>query len=220
MRVVFLGAGDTAVRTARILIGRGDEVVIIETRRDLIDKYSDELDCSFLHGDGSKPEILRETNPTQCDMLFCLSKNDQTNILASLVGRSLGFKRVITSLADDEFEPICRELGLNDTIVPSSTISRYLADMVGGIDILELSTAIKGEARCFAFVLNDPEIHGVDGLQLPEDARVVCYYRGDEFFLADQESRLRLGDEIIVLTHSRNLPALEERWHQPNSVAE
>ena len=212
MRVVFLGAGETAVRTARILIERSVEVVIIELRRDVIDRLSETLDCGFLQGDGSKPAMLQEANPKQTDMLFCLTNNDQTNIIASLVGRSLGFKRVITSLADTEFEPICMELGLEDTIVPSSTISRYLADMVSGIDILELSTAIKGEARFFAFVLNDAELRTIDDLQLPSAAKVVCYYRGNEFHLAEPGSRLHPGDEVVVLTHSRNLTELRDRW--------
>ncbi len=42
-----------------------------------------------------------------------------------------------------------------DTILPSRTISRYLADMVEGLDILELSTVIKGEARFFTFIVDE-----------------------------------------------------------------
>ena len=38
-----------------------------------IDELSDEMDCSFLQGDGSRPDILREVNPEQTDILFCLT---------------------------------------------------------------------------------------------------------------------------------------------------
>jgi trk system potassium uptake protein TrkA len=44
------------------------------------------------------PNILREVNPEQTDFLFCLTDSDQANVIASLVGRSLGFKRVVTSI--------------------------------------------------------------------------------------------------------------------------
>ncbi|MEJ2690601.1 MAG: NAD-binding protein, partial [Deltaproteobacteria bacterium] len=45
-----------------------------------------------MQGDGSHPNILREVNPEQTDFLFCLTNNDQDNLIASLGGRSLGFK--------------------------------------------------------------------------------------------------------------------------------
>jgi trk system potassium uptake protein TrkA len=212
MRIVFVGAGEVTVRTAEHLIERGSEVVIIEQQKERIEELSNELDCSFLQGDGSKPNILREVSPEQTDALFCLTDSDQINLIASLVGRSLGFKKIITSIQDPEFEKICQELALENTIVPSRTISRYLADMVMGLDILELSTVIKNEARFFTITADRDDAGTVADLDLPAKARVVCYYRDNHFFLADPETRLRKGDEVVILTHSENLPALRERW--------
>jgi len=215
MRIVFVGANPVAIRTAQLLIQRGAEVVFIEQDRDQIDAVADDLDCGFLHGDGSKPAILREANPEETDFLFCLTENDQLNIIASLVGRSLGFRRVVNSIQDPEFWSICRELGLEDTIDPTRTISRYLADMARGTDIIELSTAIRGEARVFSFVLRESTT--LADLDLPSGAKAVCYYRQDAFHLVDEDTRLKADDEVIVLTHSRNLPELKERW-QPEQA--
>jgi len=212
MRVIFVGANAVAVMTAKLLIERGAEVVIIESDRSVIDGLSDTMDCSFLHGDGSSPELLRETNPEGSDFLFCLTDHDQINILASLVGRSLGCKRVVTSIQNSEYENICQELGLTDTIVPDRTISRYLADMSVGIDVLELHTVIKDEARLFPFVAGPDDAGPVDELDLPEDARVVWYYRDDNFHVADNDATLKKNDEVIIATHSKNLKKLRERW--------
>jgi trk system potassium uptake protein TrkA len=128
MRAVFIGAGSLAVVTAKLMRERGEEVVIIEQDKDRIDALAEQIDCGFLHGDGSKPAMLREADPEHTDVLFALTGNDQANILASLVGRSLGFKRVVTKIDDFEFEHICRELGLEDVIVPSRTVGRFLAE--------------------------------------------------------------------------------------------
>ncbi len=212
MRIAFVGAGEVTVRTAELLIKRGHEVIIIENNADKIDELSDLLDCSFLKGDGSKPAILREVGPDQTDVLFCLSDSDQANLISSLVGRSLGFKRVIPSLEDPEFEGICRELGLNDAIVPSRTISRYLSDMVEGRDILELSTVIKGEARFFTFTVDSEKGKSIADLDLPEKSRAVCFYREGRFSLTDDKSRLQKGDEVVILTHSECINDLTERW--------
>jgi len=110
MRTVFIGAGEVSIGTAKALVKKGHEVIIIETDKAKIDELSEEMDCSFLQGDGSRPDILREVNPEQTDILFCLTDSDQVNVIGSLVGCSLGFKRVVTSIRDEQFEVICHEL--------------------------------------------------------------------------------------------------------------
>ena len=212
MRIVFVGAGKVTVETARALIKKNHEVIIVESDKEKIKELSDELDCSFLHGDGSRPDILRETGPKQSDMLLCLSGDDQVNVIASLVGRTLGFKRVVTSISGSEFEGICRELGLKDAIVPSRTIARYLDDIIQGGSNAELSTVIKGEARFFSFTATKEDAGAVDDVDLPDGARIVCFYRDEEFNLATDGASLREGDEVVVLTYRKNLEELEKRW--------
>jgi trk/ktr system potassium uptake protein len=212
MRTVFIGASEISIETAKALVKKSHQVVIIETDKAKIDELSEDMDCSFLHGDGSRPDVLREVNPEQTDILFCLTASDQANVIASLVGRSLGIKRVVTSVRDEQFESVCHELGLKDVIVPDRTISRYLEDMVSGSKNVDLSTVLKYEARFFSFIAKEGDAVAVKDLKLPADARVAMYYRDDKFAHADEETTLRAGDEIVILTHSRNLGELEKRW--------
>lgn len=217
MRAVFIGASSLSIMTVRLLLKRGHEVVIIEQDKDLVSNLPNELDCGVLHGDGAKPAILRESNPEQTDVLFCLTGNDQTNIIASLVGRSLGFKRVVTKIVDPEFEHICIELGLEDTIIPARTIGRYLADMSEGHDLLELSTMIRDEARIFSFVAREDHEGGTSELSLPPDSRVICLYRNEKFIVPDEKSSIKTGDEVVIITHQKNLQELKEHWSVPAS---
>lgn len=214
MRVVFVGAGEMSLKTANLLIERGHEVVIIESDPEIIDEYSEIMDCSFLQGDATKPDILNETGPEHTHALFCLSDYDQSNIIASLVGRSLGFKKVVTRIENEAYDPVCRELGLSDVVVPSSTIGRYLADMTEGRGVFEMSSSIKHEARLFSFVAGKQDAVNISELGLPERSKVICYYRSEEFQLAREDEKLKAGDEVIVLTHSKNLPELRERWNK------
>jgi trk system potassium uptake protein TrkA len=209
-----------AVMTAELLVDRGHEVVVIEADRARVDELSDRLDCSFLHGDGSRPQVLREVGPEQTAVLFCLTNNDESNILAALVGRSLGFAKVVPSIADPELSNVCHELGLDHTIVPDQTIGRYLADFAQGLDILELTTIIRGEARFYSFVASKDETGAIEDLALPKDARAVCLYRQGEFVLTDEKSKIQEGDELVILTHSRHLAELEKRWEPENSETE
>jgi trk system potassium uptake protein TrkA len=129
MRVVLLGATGLAVRTARLLIEKGHDVVIVERDAERIAELSKGLDCGFLHGDGSRPEVLKEADPGNTDILYCVTNHDQTNIIASLIGKTLGVPRVVTMIEDAGFLPICEELGLSDTIIPVRTISEQLAGL-------------------------------------------------------------------------------------------
>jgi trk system potassium uptake protein len=147
------------------------------------------------------------------------SRHHRDRVIASLVGRSLGFKRVVTAVGDPQFEGICHELGLKDTIIPSRTISRYLEDMVGGTENVELSQVLKDEARFFTFTANKEDAVLAKDLNLPADAKAICYYRDGKFSHADEETTFRIGDEVVILTHSKNLPGLQERW-QPKPAQE
>jgi trk system potassium uptake protein TrkA len=219
MRVVFVGAGPVATHAAEILIKGGHEVIIVEGNKERIDELKATLDCGFVHGDGGSPAILRETDPEKTDFLFCLTNNDQTNIISSLVGRSLGFKRVVTQIESPQYEHICMELGLKDTIVPARTIGRYLADMAVGHDTLELSAMIKGEARVFSLIVGEKDEVALSELDLPDETRIICCYRNEKFTLPKPEDKLHAGDEVVVITHSRNLPDLEKRWGGPKRRA-
>jgi len=208
----MIGAGSLTLMTARLLLRHGHEVVIIDDDKARLDSLATELDSGFLCGDGSKPAILREADPEHTDLLFCLTGNDQTNILASLVGRSLGFQRIVTRIEDPEFEHICLELGLEDTIIPARTIGRYLADLFEGRDPLELSTMIRDEARVFSFVAREDDAGELNDLKLPEQSRVICIYREGSFIIPTSDDKIRDGDEVVIITHRKNMPQLEERW--------
>lgn len=212
MRAVIIGAGALAVMAADLLLKRGHEVVIIEPDKERIDELTERLDCGFLHGDGSKPDILKEADPEATNVLFCLTGNDHVNIIAGLVGQSLGYPRVIVKIEDPQFEHICMELGLGDTIVPVQTTARYLADMFQGLDLLELSAMIKDDARVLSFVLPADAERSVGDLELPDEARVICVYRDGKFLLPDAETMLQGKDEVVIITHSRHLAELRERW--------
>ena len=196
---------------------RGHEVVIIERDTEVIESLAETLDCGILHGDGNRPAILKEADPHSTDFLFCLTNNDQTNIIASLVGRSLGFRQVITRIENPEFEHICLELGLVDTIVPEVTVARYLADMMEGRDPLALSAALGGDARVLSVVVSEADAGPIENLRLPGDSLIICQYRDDKLIFKESGLELRKGDDIVVLGRIDDVDALRERFSKKNS---
>lgn len=218
MRIVFSGAGPATILAARAFIERHHEVIIIDTNKEKIDEFSEDMDCSFLHGDAAKPAVLKEVNPKNCDFLFCLTNSDETNIITSLLGRSLGFKRVVTSIEDTALEEMCREIGLEDVVIPARSISRHIENMVAGLEDIELSTLLKGEARLFNFVAGKEEAGDISDLNLPEGAKCIYAYRDEKFHLMDEETRIKKGDEIVLVTHVDNVAELNKRWNSTQTA--
>jgi len=219
MRIVFAGAGAVTRMAAQTLINWGHEVILIDENEEKVQELTEELGCSVLHGDASKPTILSQVNPKDVHFLFCLTNSDQVNIITALLGRSMGFTRVVPSIEDVELENLCAELGLDDTITPSRTMSRHLINMVRGLDNIQLSTLLKNDARFFSFTASKKEAVSVDELELPSGSKVVYFYRGDAFHFIEENTKFKTGDEIVILTHSENLPTLSERWH-PKHVSD
>ncbi len=213
MRAVFVGASATTIATAKSILKHGKEVIIIEQNLDEIESLKSELDCGFIHGDGSKPAILREIELGKNDALFALTDNDQSNILTCLVGRSLGVQRTITKIRDPELEHVCLELGLSDTIIPSRTIGRYLTDMFIQGESFELSTMLRGESRLFTFVANESYADtAIDDLELPAASRVICLYRNENFLIPEAGTKLKDDDEVIIIAHEKSLEKLKELY--------
>lgn len=126
MRIVLIGVNHISVEAARRLLERGDEVIMIDRDRDRLDDLAGDIDVAFIEGDGSRPHILRQADLRRVDVVFALTADDQDNILAALVGRSMGAERVVPKIDDPEFRTICMELGLTETINPDVTIARAL----------------------------------------------------------------------------------------------
>jgi len=212
LKIVFIGASSLAVATAELLLKLDHEVIIIEKDKAVIDELIEQIDCVFVHGNGSKPAILKETNPGSIDILFCLTKSDEANLIASLLARSLGVKRVITRIEDPEFEHICVELGLNDTIIPTLTNARYLVNIAAGRNILELSGLIRSNVRLFSFIADEANEGPISELYLPKQSRVIFFYRDNVFQPIDGDTELKKGDEVVLVTTADEYEKLQEQW--------
>jgi len=212
MRTAFIGTSSLTLSTAETLLEAGHEVIIIERDRARIETLSDQLDAGFVHGDGTSPDVLSDAEPENTEVLFCLDESDQTNILASLIGRSLGFKRVVTRVNNPQFQRICHELGLEDSVMPNRAVASHLMGLLSGEKSLELSSLIRGDAVVFDFIVGDDDAGPIDELELPDRCRIICLYRDETFLLPEKASKLKPGDEVILIAHQDTIESLRERW--------
>lgn len=212
MRAVLIGASGLAIATAKLLLEGGHEVILIEKDSDRTDLLAEELDCGVVCGDGSRPSILQEVGPEQSDVLFCLSSSDQDNIIAALVGRKLGFDRVIAHIQDPDYESICAELDIDDMIIPDQVIGKALVGMTEGEESAALSSYTSGGLRFFDFVATKENAGKVSGLELPEGSRVIALTTDEKSRIADDDSEIKPEDKVLILTTDDDIETLRDRF--------
>lgn len=212
MRVTLLGAGEITVLAARDLIAKGHDVVVIERDGERVETLGEQLDCGFIVGDGSRPATLAEVGPGESDFLFCLTDVDQDNVIAGLVGKSLGFGRVVVRIEDPDFAPICKELGLDDVLVPTREAATAVVDRVEGVESADVTGLLSGGVRFFALEVHPAHVGRAGDLELGDQTRLVALARGDTSQVMSEDTQLEKGDQVFVVTLASELQRLKERF--------
>jgi trk/ktr system potassium uptake protein len=213
MRIVFIGASGQAVESARSLLEKGHEVVIVEAAEERLKALEEMgLDCGLVHGDGSRPAVLTELGPGNTDFLFCMTGSDQDNILAALAGKRLGFDRVVAMIDDPDFSGLCAELGLEDVVIPNQELANAVVDRVAGIESVDLAPLMTTGIRFFSFAARKSEEGTVADLGLPNGTRALAVTRAGEVELAGDATSVREHDTVYVVCFQDQVKTLRERF--------
>ncbi len=200
MRIVIAGATDLGRAAAQQLIEAGHEVVVVDSDRAALEALSDSHDCGLVAGDATLPSTLREAAGDRPDALLALTASDENNVLAAVVGRSIGFARVIPQIIKAELCAICDELELTDLVTPHETVAARLTDLLSDTDDTEHEAHLSGELR-LASVEIGPHMAGtkLGDLPLTSRARAVALRRGDAEMLAEDSATLSEGDTLVIV---------------------
>ncbi|MEE9588643.1 MAG: Trk system potassium transporter TrkA [Hyphomicrobiaceae bacterium] len=89
MKVIICGAGQVGTGIAERLAAEGNDVSIIDTSPELIQRVNDILDARGFLGHGSHPDVLAEAGAKDADMIIAVTLHDEVNMVACQVAHSL-----------------------------------------------------------------------------------------------------------------------------------
>lgn len=212
MRIAIIGANSVSVMAVKELQKSGHDVILIDKDEERLKELGEELDCGLMHGDGSRPSVLEDLSPENTDILICNTPDDQDNIIASLVARSLEFDRVVTKIEDPEFEQVCSELGLQDVICPDLEVAKNLSDVIAGRGT-NISRMLKAGLRVLSLTADEDAAGPLEALDLPNDTRVIAVVRDEEpTIVTGGEFEIERDDLVLVLAREDDIDALQERF--------
>ena len=212
-RVVIAGGGNIGFYVAQELEKRepGTRVKILEASRQRALEIADQLHRAVvLHGSALDQEILREADIEEADTMVALTNDDQANIIACVMAKTLGCGRNLTLINNVSYPALANALGIDAYVNPRAvTISRVLRHVRRG-RIESVHSLQNGQAEVIeAEALETSPLVGrnLRDLDLPAGTRVGAIYRRGHAIEINGSTQILAKDRVIMF-------ALADKVHQ------
>jgi trk system potassium uptake protein len=199
--VTIIGGGDVGLRLAeRLDSTRGMKVRVIEQHPARAELLAARLRRALvLRGDGTDLALLESEDIGRSAVLVSVIDNDEKNLLASLLGRQLGVRRIITRVSQPDLRRLFERVGVDVAVsARGSAIASVLHQIEGGQARL-LAVLEEGDGRILEFPVPD-RLHQTTmrDLMLPRDSIVGAILRGAEAIVPRGTDSVRRGDRVLV----------------------
>jgi trk system potassium uptake protein TrkA len=217
-RVMIAGGSAEGELLARILEKNGVECTILDNDRRRCLELAEVLPRSLvLHADATDLELLEMEGVSGIDGFVACTGHDETNMLASLLAKSVGARKVVSLIHKFDYLPIVPKVGIDAAVSPRmSTVNAILRYIRRG-RVLTVA-AIKGihaEAIEFNVTPHCPVANRlISDLHLPEGAVIGTILRGDEIILPRGADSIHPGDEVIVFTLPEHVGEVERLFSE------
>jgi len=211
---LIIGGGRIGARLAKLLERDGVKTKIIEADRKRCNELSVQMEKTVvLHGDGSDQKLFLEESAGQSDVVVSVTNDDETNILVSLLAKSLGVKTTITRIGKASYYPLLASIGIEKVVSPRlSAVSSILQDVRQGKILSDIS--ILGERGEFieAIALETSDITNrpLKKITFPRGAILVCIIQEGRVMIPSGESVVIPGDRIILFAVKQAVKKLEK----------
>ena len=239
-RVMIAGGGKVGLRLARQL--KDDlRLKIIEANRARCDYLATQLpsDVLILHGDSTDEELMGDENVQDMDLFIALTSDDEDNILACLLAKRMGARRVLALINRRAYAELVQGTTIDIAISPSHTVIGELLAYVRRGDVEAVHSLRRGAAEALeAIVRGDSKTcrmagRRIDEVGLPEGAQVGAIVRGlhradgsevaeddakPQVLIAHHDTVVQPGDHVIVFVPRKSMVRQVEKLFQVSAT--
>jgi len=162
-QVTILGGGMIAYHLARLLeeSKHNFKVKLIEKDESRCEGLCKTLQKTLvLQGDATEIAMLKEEDTDQADAIIAATSDDRNNIVASLLARQFGVKKIICEVMKPHYVPVYKALGIDSLINPRLLAAAQILRLTRREEVVSLS------------ILQDEKAEVVE-VVIPETAKVV-----------------------------------------------
>ncbi len=212
--VMIVGGGRVGYYVAKTMEERNVNVKIIERDTERSKFLLKSLKKSvILHGDGSDQKLLEEENINEMDVFAAISNNEELNIMASLLAKSLGVKKVITIVNKTDYLPLANSLGIEAVLSPRLITADAILKCVRGGNVLSLTTIADGKAEIMEALVREGSVligKKLFEVELPKKSLVGAIIRDEDVVIPSGRDEIQQGDKLIVFTLKDSIKQVEK----------
>ena len=209
-RIMIAGGGKVGLRLARQLHA-DHELKIIEPSRARCDYLAAQLPAGVLvlHGDATDEALLGGENVQDMDLFVALTSDDEDNIMACLLAKRLGVRRVAGVINRRAYAELVQGTAIDIAISPAHAVLGELLTHVRRGDVEAVHSLRRGAAEALEAVVRGDAKHcriagrRIDELELPAGAQIGAIVRG--LHLADGSAAENARPRVIVPHHDTTI---------------
>jgi len=214
MKIVIIGDGKVGNTLTQELTREGHDLMVIDSRKDVLTQAEERLDVMVMQGNGASVEVQRQAGVATCDLMIAVTSADEINFMCCMIARKLGCKNTIARSRNPEYEEALHllrdDLGLSLAVNPEKAAAREIFGLLQYPSFLRRDVFAKGRAE----IVGIPVHAGgkLDGMALQTfyktlrvRALICAVERGSEVIIPDGNFVLRNGDHAYVTAPTKEL---------------
>ena len=168
MKIIICGAGQVGWQIARHLASEKNDVTIVDSDQDLVERATDTLDVKGVSGFASYPNVLSDAGAEDADMIIAATHSDEVNMVTCQVAHSIfDIPRKIARLRSQSYlDAIYSDLYRRDHLPIDVVISPELEVAEAALKRLSFPNAFESES----FLNNQAQLLG---LHIEENCPVI-----------------------------------------------
>ena len=202
----IIGGGSVGLMLAKNLEKINIKTKIIEKDYKRCEDITEVLKNTLvLYGDGTNMELLEQEDIGDCDVVICVTNNDEKNLLCSLLTKQMGAKKIITRVSKSTNIGLFEKVGIDVAISPKEAAINEIRNNLIETDVEILATVERGQGRIIETQIpaNFKET-AVMNLKLPEKAIIAIIQRNSGVLIPKGNTLLKANDSLLIFTREEN----------------
>jgi len=212
-RVMVIGGGRMGLRVAQLLEAEQFKVKLVEQRQGRCEELSQILkETLVLRGDGTDAGLLAEEGIGEMDAVVTVTDDEATNILAALLAKEQGVRKVMALIKRPQLLHLLPHLGIDAAISPRTLTANVILKYVRRGRVLSIFELPECEAETLemAVTAGSPVAgKAIRSAGLPSGAIIGALVHGGEILIPHGGTPLRPDDRAVIFAVPSVLPDLE-----------
>ena len=219
MRILIIGGGEIGYALCVALSSEHD-VFVVDNDAQVAERFA-HVDCEFVEGSGTSPEVLRLAQVDGCDLFIACTQLDEVNIVACSIGNQLGAGETVCFVSKQDFvrppggtESLREHFGIDRVIWPEAQLAAAIERIIMAPGAIDAGVFADGKVRLLEFKLQpDSSFVGksVAEAGLPSGVVAVAVKRGEAVTIPRGGTRFEAGDKVALMGAGEAMETLRPR---------